>query len=59
MSHLKKMNSYATNPTDKVQEKKDDVKETKCQASEEKHDLDNCTQFNNMSVDERSKMLGR
>ena len=59
-SHLKKkMKSYASNTTDNVQEEKDDIKEMKCLIYEEKHDLDNCKQFNNMSVDERSKMLRR
>ena len=43
--------------TDKFQEEKDDIKELKCLVCEGKHDLDNCKQFNNMSVDERSKML--
>ena len=57
-SHLKKkMKSDASNTTDKVQEEKDDMKEMKRTLCEEKHDLDNCKQFNNMSVDERSKML--
>ena len=51
------MNSYASNTIDKVQEEKDNVKEIKCPVCEEKHDLDKCEQFNNMSVDERSKML--
>ena len=56
-SHLKKkMKSFASNTTDKVQEEKDDIKEMKCPVCEGKHDLDNCKQFN-MSVDERSKML--
>ena len=32
-------------------------KKIKCPVCEEKHDLDNCKQFNNMSVDERSKIL--
>ena len=57
-SHLKKkMKSYASNTTDKVQEEKDAIKEMKCPVCEEKHDLDNCKQFSSMSVDERSKML--
>ena len=57
-SHLKKkMKSYASNTTDKVQEEKDAKKEMKCPVCEEKHDLDNCKQFSSMSVDERSKML--
>ena len=35
MSHLKKkMKSYASNATDKVQGEKDDVKEIKCPVSE-------------------------
>ena len=55
----KKMKSYASNATDKVQEKKDDIKEIKNPVCEEKHDLDKCKQFNNMSVHERSKMLRR
>ena len=59
-SHLKKkMKSYASNTTDKVQEEKDDIKEIKCPVCAEKHDLDKCKQFNKMSVDERSKMLRR
>ena len=45
--------------TDKFQEEKDDIKELKCLVCEEKHDLDNCKQFNNMLVDERSKILRR
>ena len=53
------MKSYVSNTTDKVQEEKDDIKEIKCPVCEEKHDLDNCKQFNNMSVDKRSKMLRR
>ena len=57
-SHLKKkMKSFASNTTDKVQEEKGDIKEMKCPVCQGKHDLDNCKQFNNMSVDERSKML--
>ena len=53
-SHLKKkMKPYASNTTDKVQEQKDDIKEIKYPVCEEKHDLDKCKQFNNMSVDER------
>ena len=57
-SHLqKKMKSYASNSTDKVQEEKDAIKEMKCPVCEEKHDLDNCKQFNSMPVGERSKML--
>ena len=31
----------------------------KCPVCEEKHDLDNCKQFNNMSVNERSKLSRR
>ena len=59
-SHLKKkMKSYVSNTTDKVQEEKDDIKEVKYPVCEEKHDMDNRKQFNNMSVDERSKMLRR
>ena len=34
-------------------------KKIKCPVCEEKHDLDNCKQFNNMSVDERRKRLRR
>ena len=41
------------------QEKKDDIKEVKYPVCEEKHNLDNCKQFNNISADERSKMLRR
>ena len=38
-SHLKKkMKSYASNTTDKVQEEKDAIKEMKCPVCEEKHD---------------------
>ena len=59
-SHLKKkMKSNVWNTTDKVQKEKDDKKEIKCLVCEEKHNLDNCRQFNNMPVDERSKMLRR
>ena len=60
-SHLKKkMKSYASNATDKVQEEKDDIKDIKCPVCEEKHDLDKCKELNNnMPVDERSKMLRR
>ena len=55
----KKMKSCASNTTNKVQEEKDDIKEIKCPVREEKHDQDKCKQFNNVSVDERSKMLRR
>ena len=55
-SHLKKMKSYASNTTDKVQEEKDAIKE-KCPVYEDKHDLDNYKQFSSMAVDARSKML--
>ena len=59
-NHLKKkMKSYASNTTGKVQEEKDDIKEMKCPVCVEKHDLDNCKQFSKMSVDGRSKMLRR
>ena len=44
-SHLKKkMKSYVSNTTDKVQEEKDDKKEIKYLVCEEKHNLDNCRQ---------------
>ena len=57
-SHLKKkMKSFASSTTDKVQEEKDAIKEMKCPVCKKKHDLDNCKQFSSMSVDERSKML--
>ena len=52
----KKMKSYASSTTDKVQEEKGDIKEMKYPVCEEKHDLDKCKQFNNMSVDKRSKI---
>ena len=59
-NHLKKkMKSYASNTTGKVQEEKDDIKEMKCPVCVEKYDLDNCKQFSKMSVDGRSKMLRR
>ena len=59
-SHLKKkMKSYGSNTTGKVQEEKDEIKEMKCLVCEENHDLDNCKNFSNMSVDERSKMPRR
>ena len=59
-SHLKKkMKSYGSNTTGKVQEEKDEIKEMKCPVCEENHDLDNCKNFSNMSVDERSKMPRR
>ena len=51
--------SYASNTADKVLEEKDDIKEIKCPVFEEKHDLDNCKQFGNMSVDKRGKMQRR
>ena len=55
----KKMKSYPSNTTYKVQEEKDDMKEIMCPVCEEMHDLDYCKQFNNMSVDERRKRLRR
>ena len=59
-SHLKKKTkSYGSNTTGKVQEEKDEIKEMKCPVCEEKHDLDKCKQFNNMSVDKRSKIPRR
>ena len=38
-SHLKKMKSYASNNTDKVQEEKGNIKEISCPVCEENHDL--------------------
>ena len=53
----RKLKSYISHAAEPVKNKRDDSSGNSCPVFEGRYDLDNCRQFNNLTLEEQSKTL--